>query len=42
MPRVLSETDITILQQHVDAGDRIAYYTQLADWSFVTLIPNSR
>ena len=34
MPRTLSQADIDLLEQHVNAGDRIAYYTQLNDWGY--------
>ena len=34
MPTSLGATQFAILQAHADAGDRIAYYTQLQDWGY--------
>lgn len=34
MPKALGSEDFDILQEHVDAGDRIAYYAQLDEWGY--------
>ena len=34
MPQILTQARIDILEQHVNAGDRIAYYTQLSEWGY--------
>ncbi|HFB54385.1 MAG TPA: hypothetical protein ENJ46_00555 [Hellea balneolensis] len=34
MPKALTQDDIDLLATHVAAGDRIAYYTQLAEWGY--------
>ena len=30
----LGEREIAVLQKHVDASDRVAYYEQLAEWGY--------
>lgn len=32
--RPLGRTELDILEIHVNAGDRVAYYSQLADWGY--------
>jgi len=34
MPLILTQPRLDILAEHVAAGDRIAYYSQLADWGY--------
>jgi len=34
MPEILDQPRLDILFVHVEAGDRIAYYTQLAEWGY--------
>lgn len=34
MPQALTSARISILRDHVNAGDRIAYYEQLAEWGY--------
>ncbi len=34
MPQPLTKERLEILQEHVNAGDRIAYYTQLGQWGY--------
>ncbi len=34
MGRALGTAEFAILQAHADAGDRIAYYSQLSDWGY--------
>ncbi|MBW6426133.1 hypothetical protein KX729_32775 [Rhizobium sp. XQZ8] len=34
MPKMLTDSDFARLQEHADAGDRIAYYEQLAAWGY--------
>jgi len=35
MALALTATEFAILQQHVDASDRVAYYEQLSEWGYI-------